>query len=81
MERHFVLDHYEFILDVWYIALLAMVIFFLNLSKSVQIGLLIACGVAMIWALHTGGGAEEPPCGSEVSGEPVARSKGGFRPS
>ena len=77
MERHFAIDHYEFILDAWYIVLLAGLIFFLNISTGVQIGLLIASAVALIWALHTG--ANEAPCGSEVSGEPVARSKGSFQ--
>lgn len=81
MERHFALDHYEFILDVWYIALLAMLIFFLNLSKDVQIGLLIASAVALIWVLHTGREPHDAPCGSEVNGEPVSRGKGGFHPS
>jgi len=77
MERHFLADHYEFILDAWHIILLAGIIFFLNISKGVQVGLLIASAVALIWALHTG--TNEAPCGSEVSGEPVARSKGGFQ--
>ena len=72
-------DHYELILDVWHIALLAALIFFFNLVTGVQIGLAIACGVALIWVFHLRANGE-PPCGSEVSGEPVARGRGGFEP-
>ncbi|HEX4003873.1 MAG TPA: hypothetical protein VHX36_14580 [Candidatus Acidoferrales bacterium] len=77
--HNFFRDHYEFILDVCYIALLASLIFFFNLFKGVQIGLVIACALTFIWVLHFQAGGE-PPCGSEVSGEPVARSRGGFEP-
>lgn len=79
MERHFFADHYEFILDAWHIALLAALIFFLNISTGVQIGLLAACAAAMIWVLHTGAIPDDAPCGWDVKGEPVARSRGGLQ--
>ena len=75
--HHFFKDHYEFILDAWHIALLALLIFFFNLFKGVQIGLVIACAAVLIWVFHFRANGE-PPCGSEVSGEPVARGRGGF---
>jgi MFS superfamily sulfate permease-like transporter len=77
MERHFFRDHYEFVLDAWHIALLACLIFFMNLFKGVQIGLVIACSLVLVWIFHSRG-TDEPPCGAGVSGEPVARRKAGF---
>lgn len=75
----FFTDHYQFILDVWHIALLAFLIFFLHLHTQVQIGLLIACALVFIWIFHLRADGE-PPCGSDLGGEPVARGRGGFEP-
>jgi len=77
--EEFVVRHYEFFLDVWYIALLGLLTFFMNLFTGVQIGLVIAVAVALVWVLHSRD--DDPrPCGAEVSGEPVVRSRGGFQP-
>jgi MFS superfamily sulfate permease-like transporter len=69
--------HYEIVLDVFYIAVLAFLIFFMHLFKGVQIGLVIACALVLAGILHSGG-TDERPCGADVSGEPVARRRGGF---
>jgi MFS superfamily sulfate permease-like transporter len=77
--REFVVRHYEFFLDVSYIVLLALLIFFMNLFSGVQIGLAIACAVVLVWVLHSRD-TDKRPCGAEVSGEPISRSRGGFQP-
>lgn len=79
MERNFFRDHYEAVLDLFFIAIVTFIIFFLNIHRNVQIGLAIACALALIWGFHSRG-ADDRPCGADVSGEPVARSKGGFPP-
>ena len=73
--REFVVRHYEFLLDVFYVALLAFLVFFMHLFKGVQIGLAIACALAVVGILHTRD-TDKRPCGADVSGEPVARSRG-----
>lgn len=77
--REFLTRHFELVLDIFYIAVLAFLIFFFNLFTGVQIGLVIACAVVLVWILHARG-AQDPPCGWGVSGEPVARGRGGFEP-
>lgn len=77
MERHFFREHYEAVLDAFFIAVVTFIVFVLNLHKGVQIGLAIACALVLIWGFHSRG-ADDRPCGADVSGEPVARSKGGF---
>ena len=74
--REFVVRHYEFVLDVFYVALLAFLVFFMHLFKGVQIGLAIACALVVVAILHTRD-TDKRPCGADVSGEPVARSRGG----
>lgn len=78
-EPNFFRDHYEAVLDVCFIAIVTFIVFFLNLHTRVQIGLAIACALVFIWGFHSHG-ADDRPCGADVSGEPVARSKGGFHP-
>ncbi len=73
--REFVVRHYEFFLDVFYVALLALLIFFMHLFKGVQIGLTVACALVVVGILHSGD-PDKRPCGADVSGEPVARSRG-----
>ena len=73
--RDFVVRHYEFLLDVFYVALLAFLVFFMHLFKDVQIGLAIACAFVVVGILHTRD-TDKRPCGADVSGEPVARSRG-----
>ena len=73
----FLVRHYEFFLDVWYIVLLALLIFFMHLFKGVQIGLAIASALVFVWILHARD-TDQRPCGADVSGEPVARHRGGF---
>ena len=51
--RDFVVRHYEFVLDVFYVALLAFLVFFMHLFKDVQIGLAIACALVVVGILHT----------------------------
>jgi MFS superfamily sulfate permease-like transporter len=75
--REFLVRHYELELDVFYIAVLAFLIFFLNLFRGVQIGLVIATAVVLVWILHSRDG-DDRPCGADVSGEPVARHRGSF---
>jgi MFS superfamily sulfate permease-like transporter len=70
--RELVVRHYEFVLDVFYVALLAFLIFFMHLFTGVQIGLAIACAVVLVWILHARD-TDTRPCGADVSGEPVAR--------
>jgi MFS superfamily sulfate permease-like transporter len=69
--------HYELELDVFYIALLTLLIFFLHLFRGVQIGLVIACALVLVWILHTRD-TDDRPCGADVSGEPVARHRSGI---
>jgi MFS superfamily sulfate permease-like transporter len=75
--REFFKRHYEFELDVFYIALLAFLIFFMHLFRGVQIGLVIASALVLVWILHARD-TDDRPCGADVSGEPVARHRGGF---
>jgi MFS superfamily sulfate permease-like transporter len=79
-EPHFFRDHYEAVLDVCFIAVVTFIIFFLNIHRGVQIVLAIACALVLIGGFHSPG-ADDRPCGADVSGEPIARSKGGFSPS
>ena len=73
--RELVVRHYEFFLDVFYVAVLTFLIFCLHLFTAVQIGLAIACALVLVWILHSDD-ADQRPCGADVSGEPVARSRG-----
>jgi hypothetical protein len=77
VERHFLKDHYKLILEAWHIALLTFLIFFMNLPRGVQIGLVIACSLVLVWVFHAGG-ANDQPAGAGVSGEPIARHRVGF---
>jgi MFS superfamily sulfate permease-like transporter len=74
--REFLVRHYELELDVFYVALLAFLVFFLHLFKGVQIGLAIACALVVVGILHSRD-ADQRPCGADVRGEPVARHKVG----
>jgi membrane protein implicated in regulation of membrane protease activity len=72
-ERHnFLTDHFEVFLIAAYIALMAMVIFFLALTTGFQIGLFIASALILVWMLHQHR-SDEPPCGSNIGGEGIAR--------
>jgi MFS superfamily sulfate permease-like transporter len=73
----FLVRHYEIELDVFYITLLALLIFFMHLFTGVQIGLVIACALVLAGILHSRG-TDNRPCGADVSGEPVARHRGSF---
>ncbi|MGC2332751.1 MAG: hypothetical protein WA581_14950 [Candidatus Acidiferrales bacterium] len=75
--REFLVRHYEIELDVFYIALLVLLIFFMHLFTGVQIGLVIACALVIAVILHSRG-TDDRPCGADVSGEPVARHRGSF---
>jgi hypothetical protein len=75
-RRNFFTGHYEFFLIAAYIALMAMVIFFLALSTGFQIGLLIASALVLIWMLREHR-ADEPPCGSNIGGEGIDRPRVG----
>lgn len=75
--REFLVRHYEMELDVFYIALLAFLIFFMHLFTGVQIGLVVACALVLVWILHSRD-TDRRPCGADVSGEPVVRSRGRF---
>jgi MFS superfamily sulfate permease-like transporter len=76
--RDFLVRHYELELDIFYIAVLAFLIFFMHLFTGVQIGLVVACALVLVWILHARD-TDQRPCGAEVSGEPVSRSRGGFQ--
>jgi hypothetical protein len=79
-ERHnFVLDHYQFFLIGAYIALMAMVIFFMALSTGFQIGLLVASGLVLGWMLRQRW-TDEPPCGANIGAESIARPRHGYQP-
>jgi hypothetical protein len=80
VEKNFFVRHYDFILDVFHIALFAFLIFFMHFARGVQIGSLIVAALVVTW-LFNAHRPDEAPCGSEVSGEPVARSRGGFAAS
>lgn len=76
-ERRTVLtEHYEILLIVVYILLMAMVIFFLAIPKGLQIGLVVASALVLIWMLHQHW-ADEPPCGSNIGGEGIDRPRAG----
>ena len=78
MEKHdFLTDHYEVFLIASNIALMAMVIFAMNLHRTFQIGLLIASALFLVFVLHASG-YEEPPCGAPIGLEGIARPRPGF---
>jgi len=78
MEKHgFFADHYEVILIASNIALMAMVIFFLALSTTFQIVLLIASALSLAFMLRSGR-SDEPPCGASMGFEGIARPRPGF---
>ena len=77
MEENFFVKHYKLVWDVCFIALMAFIIFFMHFTRPAQIGALIVAAVLFIWIFNAGS-SDEHPSGSEVSGEPVARSRGGF---
>ena len=54
-RRNFFTGHYEFFLIAAYIALMAMVIFFLALSTGFQIGLLIASALVLVLTVLAAG--------------------------
>jgi hypothetical protein len=79
-ERHdFFTDHYPILLVVAYIALMAMVIFFLAIPTGLQIGLFIASALVLLWMLHQRG-SEDPPCGANIGAESIARPRPGYEP-
>jgi len=79
MEKHaFVTDHYEVFLIASNIALMAMVIFAMNLHRAFQIGLLIASALFLVFMLHSNR-YEEPPCGAPIGLEGIARPRPGLK--
>jgi len=75
MEEHdFVTDHYEVFLIASNIALMAMVIFFMALSTTFQIVLLIASALSLVFMLHSNQSGE-PPCGAPIEIEGIARPR------
>jgi hypothetical protein len=78
VEKNFFVRNYRVILEVWFIAVIAFVIFFMHFARAVQIGSLIVAAALFIW-IFSAGNPDDPPAGAEVSGEPVARSRGGFQ--
>ncbi|HTZ99243.1 MAG TPA: hypothetical protein VMB02_02860 [Candidatus Aquilonibacter sp.] len=72
---NFFTRHYELELDLFHIALVAFLIFFFNLVKGVQIGLAVAVALVFVWMFHALG-RNEPPCGSDFGGQPIARMRG-----
>lgn len=79
MERAFFTRYYGFMLTASHIALMAGFIFMMHLSSTVQIGFLIASGLAFGWMFHLRG-SHEPPCGADIGSEAIARPRPEFRP-
>jgi len=77
MEKNFFVKHYRIVLEVCFIALMAFVIFFMKFARGAQIGALVVAAALFVWIFNAGS-PDEHPSGSEVSGEPIARSRGGF---
>ncbi len=77
--RDFFTDHYEIFLIAAYIALMAMVIFFLALPTGFQIGLFIASAVVLAWMLHQHR-RDDPPCGANIGAASIARPGPGYEP-
>jgi membrane protein implicated in regulation of membrane protease activity len=75
-RRSFFTDHYGIVLIVVYIALMAMVIFFLAVSTALQIALFIASAVVLVWMLRQHR-TDDPPCGSNIGGEGIDRPRAG----
>jgi hypothetical protein len=77
MKEHGVFtDHYESLLILSNIALMAMVIFFLALSTTFQICLLIVSALFLVFLLRSHQG-DEPPCGAPIGLEGIARPRAG----
>ena len=75
MEKHgFFADHYGVFLIGSHIALMAMVIFFMALSTTFQIALLIASAVVLVFMLRSSQ-SDEPPCGESIGFEGIARPR------
>jgi hypothetical protein len=72
MEHTFFTDHYEILLIVGHIALMAGVIFFMALSKTFETGLLVASALFLTVMLHSSD-KDEPPCGASVEREGIVR--------
>jgi len=77
MEHSFFTDHYEALLIGAHIVLVAGVIFFMALSTTFQIGLLVASALFLIVMMHSGE-SNEPPCGAAIGRERIARPRPGF---
>jgi len=78
-QQGFFTEHYEGLLIATYIALMALVIFFMNLHTIFQIVLLIASGLVLGWMLHQHR-TDEPPCGGDIGAESIGRPRPGYNP-
>lgn len=69
-------ERYQLILITLYTLLMAMVIFFLAIPRALQIGLLLASVLVLVWMLNHQF-AEEPPCGTNIGAEAIDRPRAG----
>jgi len=72
MEHNFFTDHYKLLLFATLIALMAGVIFFMALSTTFQIGLLVASALFLL-VMMLSSDEDEPPCGASVEREGIVR--------
>ena len=57
----FLFRHYEFVITSSIIAIMALLIFMMNLGKAYQVGFLIAAAFLLGWGLHSRPGDKRPP--------------------
>ena len=79
MAKNPFVRHYHFILTTSQIAVMALLIFIMNIPRGLQIGLLVVSALVFPWALRYRG-SHEAPCGLDIGGEAIARPRPGFEP-
>lgn len=79
MTKNPFVRYYHFILITSQIAVMALLIFIMNIPRDLQIALLVVSALVFPWALHYRG-SHEAPCGLDIGGEAIARPRPGFEP-